>query len=527
MTTLPCPLPQVEEALRPYIHTRQETLRIRKTLAQHLQSQMHRTERQHGAESATPITSLTLACAPPSLLLEHDQTRSASAPLPPPPPELTGLRKQYWEAVRAHALAKHRWDALRGELTQLQREAHTARAAAETGPAADVGPYSSSSSAAPVVGHSGGHQAGHDVQNYVALLHQRRRHARLQVLLDALDRAADAEPDDDPLRRDDLRQWVKDRLGDAPVPPPEIAGGGHSAVGDASASAAAVAADQTKDHVLRLKKELLLAKQDVDAETQRRKAVAHESTGGSTLSRGIEAQVRALRAARDELIAWIEGELAKMPEGDESILSNGGTPQRPDRRDDKDAAASGLDDDAESIQEQVDALYERYVAARTSLVAAVDAATASAKELNAPSTLPGSNQRSGSGDGGEAAGQRSQQLHLPPSAALPFVPALLRCANDERILTQQIATHLRHQIAAAQEEARNTAQRLASESHLVGPDAESGGAWARAAKEATRETDEAILERVRAAQANVEGAKDILAELDRRREGFRALRGEA
>ncbi|KAL0257234.1 hypothetical protein SLS55_008044 [Diplodia seriata] len=401
MTTLPCPLPQVEEALRPYIQARQETLRIRKTLAQHLQSQMHRTERQHGAESTSPIT--------------------------------------------------------------------------------------------------------------------------LQILLDALDRAADAEPDDNPLRRDDLRQWVKDRLGDAPVPPPEIAGGGNTAGHDASASAAAAAADQTKEHVLRLKKELLLAKQNRDAEMQRRAAVVQASTESSALSRGVEAQVRALRAARDELIAWIEAELAKMPEGDESILSGSGTPQRPDRRDDKD---TGTDDDADSIQGQVDALYERYVAARTSLVVAADAAAASAKALNAPSTLPGSNQQSG-GDDGESVGQKQQQPRLPPSAALPFIPALLRSANDERVIAQQIATHLRHQIAAAQEEARNTAQRLASESHLVGPDAESGGAWARAAMEATKETDEAISERVRAGEANVAGAKDILSELDRRKEGFRALRGEA
>ncbi|KAB2572520.1 Rna-binding protein [Lasiodiplodia theobromae] len=520
MTTLPCPLPQVEEALRPYIHARQETLRIRKKLAQHLQSQIYRTVRQQGAESTSPITPLTLACAPPSLLPEHDQTSSASALPPPPPPELTGLRKQYWEAVQAHALAKRRRDALHSELNELQREAHAARAAAaQAGSATDMAPNPfspvvGSSSAGGGSGNSG--SSHHDVENYVALLRQRRRHARLQILLDALDRIADAQPDDDPLRRDDLRQWVKDKLGDAPVPPPEIAGGGNTAAGDASASAAA-AADQTKEHVLCLKKELLLAKQSLDAETLRRAVAA----GTTASSQGIEAQVRALRAARDELITWIEDELAKMPEGDESMLSGAATPQRQEKRDEKDAAAD--DDDVEAIQEQVDVLYDRYVAARTSLIAAVDAAATAAKELSVPSTLPaGPTQQ---GDDGEAAGQK--QLRLPPSATLPFIPALLRSANDERILAQQTATYLRHQIAAAQEDARNTAQRLASESHLVGPDAESGGAWARAAREATKETDEAVLERVRAGEANVEGAKAIVAELDRRKEEFRALKGEA
>lgn len=493
MATLPCPLPHVDDALRPYIHDRQETLRIRKLLARHVQSQIRRALHQHAAESTPSITPLTLAASPPSLLPEDR-----------PPSGLTGLRKTYWEAVQAHQLAKNRRDALHSELNELQRESQL-RASTPTAVSAD---YQIPFPAAHPDGVN-----GHDVQNYTSLLHQRRRHAKLQILLDALDRIADTEPN--PLQRDDLRQWVKDQLGDAPIPPPEIAGGNDAA--SAASTAAAASENQLKEHVLRLKKELLLAKQSLDAETDRGAAAPHgESPEGAA---SVEAQIVALRAARDELIAWIEAELAKMPEGDESMLSGAGaTPQRQREHAERDGAAES----DVPIQDQVEAMYARYVDARASLVAAVDAATTAAKELGPASTLPSA---SASQAASSAEGKTAEQKKIPPSAVLPFIPTLLQSANDERTLVEQ-TTYLRHRIAKAQEETRDTIQRLASESHMVAPDAGSGIAWARAAREAAKESDEAVIEQIRAGEANILGAKAILTELDARREKFAELKGE-
>lgn len=487
MTTLPCPLPQVDEALRPYIHARQETLRIRKVLAEHLQSQIQQHVEQ-GAES-TAITSLTLACSPPSLLPETQ----ANAP-----PELTGLRKRYWEAVQAHQLAKKRRDALHSELDELQQESHNSRSAVEP---RNFPPFTTTAPFPAIVPES----SSQDTQNYIALLHQRRRHAKLQILLDALDRIADTQPN--PLQRD-VRQWVKDKLGDAPVPPLDMSSGSDGAN---SAAAISSSEDAAKDEVLRLKKELLLAKQSLDAERDRRAAA-----GGSQAGQSIEAQVVALRAARDELIAWIESELAKLAEGDESVLC-----ATPPRQQHDEAAADARDDESAKsdrpVQEQVEALYERYVAARASLVAAADTAAAVAKAASSAPSPPQQHAPSSS------AAEPTQSL--PPSAVLPFVPALLQSARDERALVQQ-STYLRHRIARAQEEARGTMQRLASESHMVAPGAESGLAWARKAVEAAGEMEGVVVGRLAAGEANVEGARAILGELEARRRVFGGLRGE-
>ncbi|GME25413.1 hypothetical protein GTA08_BOTSDO02450 [Neofusicoccum parvum] len=532
MTTLPpCPLPLVDDALRPYIHTRQETLRIRKVLAEHLRAQINRQQQQHqphqqGAESTTPIAPLTLACAPPELLPED----SLSAfPPPAPPPELTGLRRRYWEAVQAHALAKRRRDALHGELDELRRASHIRAAAlpAKPGGCLDTEPHSSFPSSAAAALPDG----SSDVQNYIALLHQRRRHAKLQILLDALDRIADAAGDDDaqpnPLQRE-ARQWVKEKLGDAPVPPPEIAGESSSG-GGGDAAAIAAAEDAVRNHVLRLKKELLLAKQSLDAETTQRGRAADAGPAAALPVQGsigkasaVEAQVAALRAARDELIAWIEGELAKM--ADESLLSvgtaAGATPQRSSEQ------ASSADDDEDDdapIQDRVEALYARYVSARAALVAAVDAATAAAKDVTPASTLPAT----APPDQPQAQPQ-PQPPTLPPSAVLPFTPALLRAAADERLLAQQ-TTYLRHRVAAAQQDARASMDRLASESHLVAPgDAEAIGAlaWARAASGKAAEADGAVAALLEEGVARVDGARAVLAELEGRRVAFGRVRGE-
>ncbi|KAH7060519.1 hypothetical protein B0J12DRAFT_736845 [Macrophomina phaseolina] len=498
MTSLPCPLPQVDRALRPYIHDRHETLRIRKLLAHHVQSQIPRLHHQQGVESTLPIVPLTLAASPPSLLPELQP-----ASPPPPPPELTGLRKKYWEAVQTHQLAKHRRDALHRELNELHRDSQLRHPAN----AVPVGTPDVPLAFLPPLPDGGN---GHGITTYTSLLHQRRRHAELQILLHALDRIADTDPH--PLQRGDLRQWVKAKLGDAPIPPPEVTGGGDAASATASE-------EQVKNHVLRLKKELLLAKQSLDAETDQETAAQRSLPADAVVSHSVEAQVLALRDARDELIAWIEGELAKMPEGDESLLSGtGATPQRQRDYAEKDATA----DFEVPVQEQVEALYDRYVDARAALIDAVDAATAVTKGLSTSSTLPSgpASQPVGSADA-----KTTEQKKLPPSAVLPFIPALLQFANDERALMQQ-TMYLRHRVAKAQEEARNTMQRLASESHMVPPDAESGIAWAHAARDAARASDEAVTTQIEDGQIRVRGAKEILAELDVRRERFAELKGE-
>lgn len=95
-----CPIPQVEDALSPYIHTRQETHRIRQTLTEYLKKQLQ-------DDSEQPLSHLSLTCPPPSL-----KANTTSIPS-------EGLYKQYLEALAAHQRAQERYAAIKEEIHEL------------------------------------------------------------------------------------------------------------------------------------------------------------------------------------------------------------------------------------------------------------------------------------------------------------------------------------------------------------------------------------------------------------------------
>src|ERR1700761_6761094 len=95
-----CPLPEVAEALRPFIRPREEVTNIRRGLQAHLQNQLR-------ANGAT-VSSIDLA-SPGTVVLDT------------PSNSLSGVRKAYWRALKAHNAAQSKYDALRAEIDQLQR----------------------------------------------------------------------------------------------------------------------------------------------------------------------------------------------------------------------------------------------------------------------------------------------------------------------------------------------------------------------------------------------------------------------
>lgn len=98
-----CPIPQVEDALSPYIHTRQETHRIRQALTEYLKTQLHH-------DSEQPLSHLSLTCPPPSL-----KAKTTSIPS-------DGLYKQYLEALTARRRAQERYAAIKEEIHELNDE---------------------------------------------------------------------------------------------------------------------------------------------------------------------------------------------------------------------------------------------------------------------------------------------------------------------------------------------------------------------------------------------------------------------
>lgn len=166
-----CPLPEVREALGPYIKPRDEITAIRRGLQDRLQSQIRDVD--------TPLSSINLTSVP---IRELDSS----------PAGLSGVRKAYWKALQAHTAAQAKYDALKTELDQLKHQ----NSESET--------VTSSSTADSVN------------ETYVPLLRQRERHRRLKVLERALLDINSAGGNQSSSSVDDV---VKSKLGHQPTPP--------------------------------------------------------------------------------------------------------------------------------------------------------------------------------------------------------------------------------------------------------------------------------------------------------------------
>jgi hypothetical protein len=93
-----CPIPSVSQSLTPYIHPRPTISQIRQSLHSHLERQL----RLEG----TQTLSLANVANPPLTQTLPDE----------PPASVTGVRGAYWRALRAHQVARERYEGLRAEL---------------------------------------------------------------------------------------------------------------------------------------------------------------------------------------------------------------------------------------------------------------------------------------------------------------------------------------------------------------------------------------------------------------------------
>ncbi|OCK80696.1 hypothetical protein K432DRAFT_381962 [Lepidopterella palustris CBS 459.81] len=448
MPTTPCPLPEVEAALSPYIHTRQETFRIRQTIASHLASQLTTTN-----ESETDLSHFSLGCPPPSLRVKRI------------PPEFTGTRRNYLEVLQANIAARDRYNELKSDLDELRNQ-HVTDSTSRVEAANDQ-------------------EATHA---YITLLRQRRRLEKLQIIQKSLDKLVDAQPNPG---HKDMKTLLKETIGEQPDLP--------------TAKLGEQAADpQLEELMLRLKKEVLGAKRAMDEANERRTEAQRQAEGRR--NPGLQEQVYALRCARDELVEWVEGELAKLVEEEESVLEDL-SPVK------KQPNAEVGHTDERPYQEQLQERYEKYVAARASLISTVDGMSASGKGITG------------------ADGPKSKSLPaslqdaiptLKVADILPYLPSLLQTARDERSLLQQ-TTYFRHQLASASEEILRTIRRLAGESHLAAPGSTTTLAWANAAKEATASTTEDVEGNLEEAKKRVRSAKQVLDDVQSRRENFERL----
>lgn len=149
-----CPIAEVDRALSSYINTREDTLKIRRTLTKYLTS------------SFRPVNAATQ-----SHHLHHECPQNL-ATTSTYPPGLKDSRLQYLQALRAKNQAQARHRELQISL-QASQERHFEESPTESA-------------------------SDHDndaVRSYVALLRQRQRVAELQIIQDSLDCLIAAKPE--------------------------------------------------------------------------------------------------------------------------------------------------------------------------------------------------------------------------------------------------------------------------------------------------------------------------------------------
>lgn len=210
MTVTECPLPEVAQALEPYIKPRDEVSNIRRALHSLLEA--------NATSGNEPLSVLNLS--KPSV---SEPSESPNA--------LTGVRKAYWRAVQAHQAAQARLDALKAELGSMTTKL----------PERDIRP------------------AGENVVHlYIPLLRQKQRQRKLL----AVERAVSSiTAGGNEILTTSLDDAVRTKVGDLPIPP----------IGQTHGSGAVSTSD---DLILQLKKAVILARNKADSQETRVKGRA-------------------------------------------------------------------------------------------------------------------------------------------------------------------------------------------------------------------------------------------------------------
>jgi hypothetical protein len=425
-----CPIPEVDRALSSYIHNREDTLRIRRTLSKYLTS------------SLRPVSAATQ-----NQHLNHECPQNLSA-ASTNPPGLKDARLEYLQALRAKSQAQTRHRELQASLEDLRN-----RYVAEN-PTQPESEYDNEVT-----------------RGYVALLRQRRRHAELLVIQESLDKLLTAKPS---TAAADPRASIKSAIGEQPDLP-------------AQRLEQLSQAEDDQTWVFKLKQEVL------EARTAMERAQAARKKAQDEMQPSLQAQVHALERARDELVDWVQGELAKMEE-DSVFLEDASPVKRP-----LNVAAPV---DLASAETQIRESYNKYIEARASLLEAH-------ASLQQPLNVRTDDQNGGQTTPNEESKTTATKPVRPITKLLPYLPHLTQIANNERSLLQQ-SVYLKNQIASADQDIEEALLRLSGESHLLPAGSKDVSAWGKTAREAEAATDAYVRERLQAARQEIGSVSTIV-----------------
>jgi hypothetical protein len=428
----PCPVRELEVELGAYINSRQQTLKIRQALSRHLVANVK------SADPAAANQHLNYAC-PQALSVHTRRTQECSAE-----------QLRFLQALESNFKAKLRLEKSKGGMQQIREQS--------------------------LLEESGPTGSDHDsavTREYISLLGQRQRYAELQVVERSLDKLLNAELPDSHI---DPVILVKNSVGEQPSLPAE------------RLDLLSPESDENRT-IFKLKKEVI----EASSRVERAKSANETAQSRGQNHYSLAQQVYALGCARDEMVAWMEGELAKLTEESE-LLEDTSPLKRPAPRDDG--------SNAQKPEDRIRDSYDGYVASRA---AAIQAQVSIQQPVQTHSLL-----RADSAGSGTTTGASSLSAPLAVNRnALALVTNLQQISGIERSLLQH-GVYFQAQIAGANSQLQEALTRLAEESHLLGTQSNDPQTWMDTARQTEDNIRESTEIKLHASRQEVERVKGIV-----------------
>ncbi|KAL4794781.1 hypothetical protein BDV19DRAFT_379299 [Aspergillus venezuelensis] len=315
-------IPPFAKPLAPYIKPRQEALRIRQFLTSYLRSQITFADNDPEHPDCHAQSHLSLCVSDYAVT---DVKRI--------PPQLTGLRREYLHALQANIAARRQKQLIEEKLAAERSELNGAGAG---------GPGASDSSL--------------ELQAYLRLVRDRRRHAKLQVFEHYLNELRTR----DTLRPEDFENQGKNQL-----PLAEDFQDGNQ---DASSGS------DIEELVHELEKAVILAKSQLDREKRLYEELkARHASEGPQEEPSPSVKAAALQQTRDELVHWVEEKIV----GSES--SEGPVEELP---------AEEIEESARILEEQRVRILQQYATYTDTRKRLLEAASRACQPVSTASTKP-------------------------------------------------------------------------------------------------------------------------------------------
>lgn len=346
-------------------------------------------------------------------------------------------------------MARERYEGLRAELDVAARNAGGAAAAGSS---------------------EAGEDDGGDLMVLLRARERRRKLGAVEKAVGAVERAGEGVVG---AKIDDV---VKRTVGDVPVLPSQrgLMGGGGGG-----------GREEGEMRVVELKKAILKAKYTIES-CEREDSTAEQQGSGTS-------ELHALQQARNELIGWIEAQLALIGDAQAEESNDTSSPTKSNEDEETGSIASP----AEILQ-----LYDRYLEARDTLLDTVQ----QPHDISPLAPAPASPKQT-------RTTQDTDSATTTATALLPFISPLLATQSAEQALISQ-AAYVRRQLAAADSTSEKLLRRHADESHLVHPGASRGRDWARAGEEAGEATRDYVLAKAKAGEIASKEAESTVVRLD-------------